>query len=580
VAVLASAGTNLVVFLPIAFMKGMIGKFFYSFGLTVIFVTIFSLLISFTLTPMLCALFMKNYNAQSKAPLTRVVSFLFKVYEKLFKTIFRFPKITVVMVLLTFLSVRYITPYISGDFFPASDEDRVLIELQTPQGSNLDYTSKIAGQVEDKIQKIPELSSCITTIGVHGSENATITMNLSRGDERDRSDIQIIEDLLPSLASIPDADISIIRGRIKGIDKGDMNLNVYGHDYDKMVQLSKEMQEKMEQTGYFRSVSLSYKEPKMEVCFIPNEKALMEAGLREAQVGMALRVAINGDDSNIYKENGDEYNISVRLNDQYIRSFNNLNNIGVITRKGLMPITSLGSIAKKKAMPTIIHENKERVVKLSAFIGKSNPSHIRKVLDESFKDISFEEGQSYAYAGMDETQSEATKEIVKAFLLAVILTYMLLAAILNSFSQPISIILSIVTSFVGVFYALFFLGESINISSMLGMVMLVGLVVNNSILLVDAAIAKQKEGMLLKQALFDATKERFQIILMTSLAVILGVLPQLRSITAIKSSMGAVMVGGMLASILFTFILTPISYYFIEKLKASFARLLKRNKKA
>lgn len=149
---------------------------------------------------------------------------------------------------------------------------------------------------------------------------------------------------------------------------------------------------------------------------------------------------------------------------------------------------------------------------------------------------------------------------------------MLLAAIMNSFIYPISIIISIVTSFIGVYYTLFFLGESINLSSMLGIVMLVGLVVNNSILLLDDAIQKINQNIPLKEALWQASSSRFRVILMTTLAIILGVLPQLWDIMPMKSSMGAVMFGGMLGSLIFCFIFTPISFYYIEKLRMKFIK--------
>ena len=166
---------------------------------------------------------------------------------------------------------------------------------------------------------------------------------------------------------------------------------------------------------------------------------------------------------------------------------------------------------------------------------------------------------------MAERGAEASQEIGKAFLLAVILTYMLLCALMNSFFYPVTILLSVATSFVGVFFALFFLDGSINIASMLGMVMIVGLVVNNSILLLDYTMLKMREGVAIVEALWMGASQKFRPIIMTSLAIILGVLPQLGSVMPIKSSMGIVMIGGMLASIFFTFIFTPVAFWYIHR---------------
>ncbi|MBN1914683.1 MAG: efflux RND transporter permease subunit [Parachlamydiales bacterium] len=575
-AILAATGTNLVVFLPIAFMKGIIGRFMFSFGMTVVFVTIFSLVVSFILTPMLCCYLLKNAKPTRFVPLRRTVEFLIKKYEKLFHFIFRFPKWTVVAVLIFFVSVRYVTPYISGNFFPRSDEDKFIIKSQTPQGSSLDYTLSLTQRVEEIVRNIPELESYISLVGIKGAENSSVTVHLSSREKRKRKDTEIITSIISKLSQIADLDVSIIRGAQKGFDEGDMTLAIYGNDYDKMIDLSQKMEDKMIATGYFQSISSSYKKPKKELCFLPNTSTLLENGIRDVQVGAALRTALYGDDNNIYKEGGKEYNISVKMNDRYVRGLDDIHQIHLITRNGLLPITSLGRIEKREAVPPIVHEDKQRVIKLDGMLGKSNPSHMKKILEKEFKDLTTEDAW-YVFSGADETQRESALEIVKAFFLAVVLTYMLLAALLNSFSYPISIILSVATSFIGVYYTLFFLEESINIASMLGMVMLVGLVVNNSILLVDSTIQKMA-ALDLKQALWEASKERFQMILMTSLAIVFGVVPQLHAIEETKSSMGAVMMGGMLASILFTFVLTPIVFYYIEKIKRVFSRFFSSKK--
>ena len=174
--------------------------------------------------------------------------------------------------------------------------------------------------------------------------------------------------------------------------------------------------------------------------------------------------------------------------------------------------------------------------------------------------------------GDSEYQAETNREIGKAFMLAVILTYMLLSALMNSGTYSLSIMLSVLTSFIGVFFALFFLGQSMNIASMLGMVMLVGLVVNNAILLLDYTMLKMKEGVPVREALWLGASVKFRAIIMTSLAIVLGVLPQLTSISPLKQSMGAVVIGGMLGSIVFTFIFTPLAFWYIDRLRSIFVK--------
>lgn len=233
-----------------------------------------------------------------------------------------------------------------------------------------------------------------------------------------------------------------------------------------------------------------------------------------------------------------------------------------------MPVTELGDLVESKSLPTIRRRDRDRVIRLEGFLSKSTAGHVQGELDKMFSKMSFNSGYGYNYVGNAEIQSESNEEIMKAFILAIILTYMILCAILNSFVHPFTIATSIGCSLLGVIFGLFFLGYSFNIASMLAIVMLVGLVVNNAILLIDYTQQKVNSGVPIIDALWQGVEARFRVILMTSIAVVFGVLPQLRSLMQIKASMGAVIIGGMLASIIFTFILIPIVYWYLERMRA------------
>ena len=581
-AVLASAGTNLVVFTPIAFMQGLVGQFMLSFGLTVVFATIFSLIASFSLTPMLCALMLKKGKEQRKDQASKLKIFnpfvalsnltnkgvvlLKSEYKKIFDFMFRFPKSTLLVVLVIFLSIKFILPFVGNDFYPPSDEDKFKINIVLPQGTTVEKTLDVAKEIERIVKSVPEMKSYLTFVGDNGVENASITVDLVSSDKRKRSDIEIVNTLIPLVSDITDADINFRRQRRGPTDEGDISINLYGVDYNKMIELSKQAKKIMEKSGYFRSVVSSYKVPRNEVRFVPNQEMVKTYDLVNVGLGVVLRSSIYGDDSNVYKENGEEYDINVVLDEKYIENFEDLNQINIITKKGLFPITHFGSLSKSRATPMIRHREKRRVIRLEGYLAKSSTGFVMEQLDKVFdREIKFDKGYGYRYVGSSEYQEESQRETMKAFCIAVILTYMLLCAIMNSFSYPLVIITSIATSFVGAFLMLFFLGESINLASMLGLVMIVGLVVNNSILLLDHAIVKIKEGVPIKQAIWLGASEKFRSILMTSIAIILGLVPQLGALVALKTSMGTVVIGGMLASIFFTFILIPILFWYVAR---------------
>ena len=584
-AVLAATGTNLVVFTPIAMMGGLVGQFMVSFGLTVVYATSFSLLASFSLTPMLCALVLKKKGKNSKPqfkifnPLHKLVDlinngleFLKKEYRYVFDLIFRFPKTTVLVLLVMFLSLRFIMPYIDNEFFPQSDEDKITIKLVMPQDSTIERTRAVCETIEERIANIPEKISYLTSIGEDGVENATIIVDLVPSTERKRSDADIIYDLIPFMAMIPDAEISMERGSMGNTGEGDVTINVYGIDYDKVIELSQLMKRKMERSGYFRSVTSSFKAPKKEIQFIPDQHKLIQYGVTNAHVGSTVRSSIYGNTDTVYKEKGQEYEINVALNKAYATTVDDIQEITVLSRKGLIPITELGTLKEDTALPPIWHWDKDRIIRLEGYLSKSSLGYVKMALAEEFKDLPFEQGYGYTYVGQSEFQEETNREIIKAFLLAVILTYMLLSALLNSGTYSLPIMLSVVTSFIGVFFSLFFLGFSMNVTSMLGLVMLVGLVVNNAILLIDYTLIKMREGIAAQEALWMGASARFRAIVMTSLAIVLGVLPQLNSINPAKQSMGAVMIGGMLASIVFTFIFTPVAFWYISRLRNVFVK--------
>jgi HAE1 family hydrophobic/amphiphilic exporter-1 len=591
VPIIAATGTNLVVFMPIAMMAGLVGLFMKSFGLTVVYATLFSLLASFSLTPMLCAAILKpekggkedkpagilrrafNVLKLLRGQFDRFMDFLKKEYRHVFDLIFRHPKTTILLVAMLFISSFLITPYIENDFAPQSDEDQIRINMVLPQGSTIERTIETVGLVEKYLDRIPEKKSYLTNIGENGVENAKITLDLLPLKDRRRKDTDIMDELVKFMANIPDLEVSFERGIALEPGTGDIAMDLYGTDYDKMIELSEQMKEAMQESGYFRSVISSYKTPRNEIRLLPKQDKLIEYGLTAVDTGSTLRASIYGDDSNVYKEKGEEYKVNIELSDKYAQDFDDLKLISIRSRKGLVPINVFGELKTDKAIPIIWHRDRERVIHLDGFLGKSAFGYVSGVLDKKFKFLDFPDGYGYRYVGNAENMKESNRELVKAFALAVILTFMLLCALMNSLiAYPITIILTVATSIIGMIFGLFLTGHSINVASLMGVVMLVGMVVNNAILLLDYALVKMREGVPVKEALWLGASEKFRVIIMTSLAIILGVLPQFWSVMEMKQSMGAVMAGGMLASIIFTFVFVPVVFWYLQRLEKVFSK--------
>ncbi len=588
--ILASTGTNLVVFLPIAMMGGMVGLFMKSFGLTVVYATCFSLLASFALTPMLCAAMLKPGRPGGTAgprfiaaaqyliktlycPISGGLELLKSEYRRIFEIMFRFPRLTVICSVLALAGSFLLVPFVENDFAPKSDENKIIINLSLPQGSTIERTEAAVKRIETFLENIPEKKAYLSNIGNNGVENAKITLDLVPSAKRKRSDLQIIDSLTVFISGIPDVEANCVRQGMmsSSASDGDVAIDLYGSDYAVMAGIAEQMREIMYKKGAFQSVILSYKTPRKELRLIPDEEKLNEFGLTAAGAGAVLRYSIYGEDSNIYKEKGEEYKVNVELDNRYAGNFDDIKEISILSRKGLIPVNELGEIRMDKAVPTIWRRDRRRIIRLDGFLAKSSLGIVSGELDKGFKSIKFPPGYSYKYAGYSEYMNESTAELGKAFLLAVILTFMLLCAIMNSLiAYPLTIMATVFTSFTGIILGLFFLNQSINIASMMGMVMLVGMVVNNAILLLDQTLVRMREGMDVTDALWQGASDKFRAIIMTSLAIILGVVPQMWSLSRVKQSMGSVMIGGMLASMVFTFVLVPVLFWYLERFERRF----------
>ncbi len=574
VPVLASSGTNLVVFTPIAFMGGIIGQFMLQFGMTVVYATLFSILASFSLTPMMCGLLLKQQKAGDKKKhnifvrsVQRGTDFLLKEYRIIFDLMFRYPKTWILLVLGSLVACFSLVPYIGNEFIPISDEDRVEIVLTLPQGSTIWETSRVAKEVENLVKGKAEIVSTLSVLGENGTENGRLILSLTPNSERERSDVDLINEITPEIAKIPNVEAEFRRGDGGGGGLADVSINVTGPEYSEMINISESILKIMRESGSFRSITSSYKSPKEELQFVPDLKKLEQYGVNGALIGTAIRASIYGDDTSLFKEAGEEYDIRVELNQSYKQSQAALDNISILTQFGLVSLSELGSINRTNAVPTLWRRDRSRVIQLNGYLSKSTAGVVQQDLTVKInKELKLPKGYQFQFVGNAESQDESGREIGKAFGLAIILTFLLLAAVLNSFVHPFTISSSVFTSFGGVFLFLFFANSSINIASMLGIVMLVGLVVNNAILILDQTEVISRNGEKdIQKALWQGTQDKFRAVLMTSIAIMSGALPQTWSPDLAKASMGLVIIGGTFASIIYTFAFTPIIYWYLER---------------
>ena len=571
VSVLAGVGTNVVVFLPLAFMSGIAGLFMNQFGMTVVYLTVLSLMFSFTLTPMMIAKFLRltgNTKNSKKVQPKKIDSVdekskLRKWYDFQHKN----PGKVLLIAVAIFFASTMLMKFVGNEFSPSTDANEITVTARAPMGATYEKSEAIAAQIENSLQKFDEVKSLSVKIGERGLQNISIKVELVDVSERDLSDKQLAQAMLPEISNIPDAEIQIRAGQSSSAGvSSDLVLNVFGPDDTKREAYAAQIINMVNQIPEVQSAVRAQQIPANEYRFVPDEEKMNFWGVQNAYAGTTLRTALFGNDTYKYKENGEEYPIILEF-DEAFKTTALFDNVYVNSQKGMVPLSALGRVESTAATPDIRRKSKNRLTEIDINIGKSTMGPVQAKIQSGLNKIDWEDGYYTEFGGMSEMQSDTASEIGTAFLLATVLTFMLLAAILNSLVHPFTIATSILTSFIGVFVLMFLSGATMNIGAMLAFVMLVGLVVNNNILVLEPTVNRVAKGENAYKALWAELMDKKNMVLMTSIAVIAGMVPQLWSGDGMKVAMGAVMIGGMFASLIFTFTLTPAIYFLMEKLR-------------
>ena len=578
VAVIASTATNIVVFTPIAFMGGIVGQFFRQFGLTVVFATVFSLVVSFTLTPMLSAKLLRpeGERGDERSPLRRFAAWWERGYEGLLGDYRRglgwclgHPGRTVMMVLLVFAFSIYLFGYIGGEFFPASDQGMISVEVEMPPGTPMAETDRALRLVEAVAAALPETETVYSTIGGEqkGIEDGAVLIQLVDYAERDRDIKGVINDLRPRLAGIPGVDIRVMRPGVGPASRADIMVEVTGPDMGTLQKTAEQVRRIMADTDVLVDVNTSHKPARAELAFNPDRRKMADLGVPTAQVASLLRAGLEGEEVSVYRERGEEYTIRVKLAEEDRDRISDVSLITVEAGSHQIPIEELGRLELRAGTSEILRKNKERLIQVTANIGKGSQTEAIERIRVRTDQIDLPPGYRIYFGGQEEDRVETFAQILQALVLAIILTYMVLAAIMESYVHPFTIMLTLPLGLIGVAFSLFLAAKTLNIFSLMAMVMLVGIVVNNAILILDYAQQLRRRGMGIRDALLEAAPIRLRPIVMANLAIALSMVPQALggAGSEFRVAMAVVTIGGVLLSAVFTLFVIPVFYVFMDR---------------
>ncbi len=575
-AVMASTATNLVVFLPIANMSSMVGMFFREFALTVSVATVFSLLMSFTLTPMLASVMIPKEEKRTKfgSFMERVLENIQNWYHGVLAKLLsrkRNPLLLTVTVFVIFFIVLFgIAPKIGFSFFPDMDEGSFNVSVELPQGYSLTQSADVMEDIEQRITAHPEVEMVLTTLGNDtGTHISKLTAIMVDAQEREIKTYNFIKLIIKELSDVPNAIISVSTGD----EEGGSPIEIYvKHSSREVVEtLGPIVKEKIETVPGMINFDTSLRSGMPELVLHPKRKELAEAGLTAYELGMFLRNAAEGVTPTVYRDNGLEYDIRVSLKDEAIDTPEEVENLTVLTPTGTYTVSQLADITFEEGPTQIRHRDKVNSVAFTASPAPGVPlgeivSELNKRLDE----IELPRGTTITWGGQAEMMEEAMFDFVFAFIIAVVLVYMLLASLLESFTRPFIILVSLPLATIGVFILMYLSGQSMNIISMMSIIMLIGLVVNDAILILDYTNqVQEKEKISLKEAILIAAPTKMKTVIMTTLAIQLGMLPMALGIgtagAEYRIPMAIIQIGGMMTSTVLTLFMIPGLYYIMHR---------------
>jgi HAE1 family hydrophobic/amphiphilic exporter-1 len=579
-AVMATTLTVVAVFVPVAFMGGIIGRFFYEFGLTIAWAVLVSLLVSFTLTPMLAAVWKgKSHHEAKKTSFRRLFDNGFDrfagLYERSIHWVLAHRKTTVIVAFASLIGAFMLLPLIGGGFMPDQDNGQFSVLFETPTGSSFDYTVGKAQELEAKLRTMPGVEKTYTTVGAGLTGTVTkgeIFVDLVPRGERATGLDQFKQNARNALASVYNVEVSVLTGGGLGGAQKPLQVVLRGENIDELQRLSSEAMKAVARARGAIEVESSLGEPKPEVQLRVDIDKAHDLGLNVAQIATAVQPLVAGSTATRWEDpQGEERDVVVQLPVTARASLANLANIPVTTPKGAtIPLGEVATLTRGASAAEINRENLERVATVSANLAPgANVGDVSSAIQAELARLRVPTGYTISLGGETEQLAETTGYVLESLFLAIVLIYLILASQFGSFTQPIAIMMSLPLSLVGVMVALLLTGDTLNMMSMIGVILLMGLVTKNAILLVDNANQRRAEGVPMFEALAEAGKARLRPIMMTTLAMIFGMLPIALGLGEggeFRAPMARAVIGGLITSTALTLIVVPVIYSYLEGL--------------
>lgn len=587
ISVIASTLTLIAVFFPLTLVTGMTGVLFRQLGWMVTIMMIISTTCALSLTPMLCSQWLRLRNKNSKGmrwyrPIEHVLDKFDDGYAHLLQKVVTHKTVTILVCLGIFIGSCFLMKHVGTEFFPTQDDGRLGVNLELPIGSRVEEAEASMSRLDSLWRKkYPEIIVQSYTVGPASSDNTyaslsdngphIISMNIRLSDpgDRDRKITDIADDMRKDIENdFPEFKKAqvMVGGRQGGGMGGQstVDFEVYGYDFDNTDKVARDLAEILRGINGTADVIISRSDyqPEYQVDFDREKLAMHGISLQTA--AYYLRNRINGSTASQFREDGEEYDIKVMYSPEKRTQISDIENIMIYTSRGQgVRLKELGTVVERFTPPTIERKDRERLITVSAVVDGVPMSQVVADAEAQMNSIEMPPGINIQIAGSYEDQQDSFSDLLLLGVLIIILVYIVMAAQFESLTYPGIIMTSLLFAFSGVFLILWLTGHTLNIMSMIGAIMLIGIVVKNGIVLIDYITLNRERGMGIRTAVVDGGKSRLRPVVMTTLTTILGMVPM--AVGSGQGSemwrpMGVAVIGGLTFSTILTLLFVPTLY--------------------
>ncbi|WP_395688993.1 efflux RND transporter permease subunit [Caenimonas koreensis] len=600
-AVLATTFSIVAVFLPIGFMGGIIGKFFHEFGITIVAAVLISMFVSFTLDPMLSSIWhdpaieshgkphaQKSFYDKTIGRVTGwfedATNSMGDGYQSILRWSLAHKLVTVLMAVVIFVVSIVMVPLLGTEFVPKADFSETSLNFYTPMDSSIEVTEAKAKQVEGIIREFPEVKYTLATINTGntlGKMYSSIYVRLVDRKERTRSVDQMSAVLRDRLKQVPGITVTHV-GLLDSVGGNkQVEFSLQGADLKELERLSKLVTEKIRNVPGLVDIDSSVKPNKPVIDIAVKRDAASDLGLSVAQIAGPLRTLVAGQTVGNWRAPDDEtYDVNVRLSPDARNAPEDLERLPFATGTNadgsprIVRLNQVATVTQTTGPNQINRRDLTREVAINGNVFNRSAGEVSDDIRKQLDTISFPPGYRYQFSGSTKNMAESFGYAVSSLAMAIIFIYMILASQFKSFLQPLALMTALPLTLIGVVLALLLFRSTLSMFSIIGVVMLMGLVTKNAILLVDFAIRMREEGMERSEALLHAARVRLRPILMTTLAMIFGMVPLAFALTEgseQRAPMGQAVIGGVITSSLLTLVVVPVVYCYLDDL-AQWAR--------